>query len=156
MQVNGSCSLDVTLLVKRFHSSSNRISRGRVWTPGSKNNHLPSTGSLGAGHQPIITSLSSTEGGRANERFEGESKFLSPLVLCRWSVFRWRFSPRVSFIGVWWVGRETSGDRRVGFVTFCSITGLQRNRYMHTHTHTQTGRSELEVQMATVLSRRTI
>lgn len=42
---NRRLTLYVQLPAHRFHSSSNRIWRGRVWTPGSKNNHLASTGS---------------------------------------------------------------------------------------------------------------
>lgn len=113
MQVNHSSSLRVKLCVERFRSSSNRIRRGRVWTPGSKNNHLPSTGSLGAGRQPMITTFSSTEGGRASERSEGESKvFISCCVVCcvggceRFSVVL----PLGSFVHLGWEGGEAPGS----------------------------------------------
>lgn len=146
MQVNRSSSLRVKLCVERFRSSSNRICRGRVWTPGSKNNHLPSTGSLGAGRQPMITTLSSTEGGRASERSEGESKvFISCCVVCcvggceHLSVVL----PLGSFVRLGWEGGESPQSRPCDLLFHRGTAQKQA----------QAGRSKVEVQLWTVLAR---
>lgn len=77
--------LYVKLPVHRFHSSSNRIWRGRVWTPGSKNNHLASTGSWERAlsqEQQVSHQQRERESKRAAR---GSKKCLSLVVLRRWT-----------------------------------------------------------------------